>query len=112
MKFLRIFFKKTVEIYFIMRYTIKGSFYSRAEIAQLVEHFTRNEGVVGSSPIFGFNSVDAVNLINTKVYGIFYFFNEVVSLDFSTFFLHFFYTFLHYFSNLQTSVILNSQYFS
>ena len=24
----------------------------RAEIAQLVEHFTRNEGVVGSSPIF------------------------------------------------------------
>ena len=25
---------------------------SRAEIAQLVEHFTRNEGVVGSSPIF------------------------------------------------------------
>ena len=47
------FFKKTVEIYFIMRYTIKGSFYSRAEIAQLVEHFTRNEGVVGSSPIFG-----------------------------------------------------------
>ena len=23
-----------------------------AEIAQLVEHFTRNEGVVGSSPIF------------------------------------------------------------
>ena len=27
---------------------------SLAEIAQLVEHFTRNEGVVGSSPIFGF----------------------------------------------------------
>ena len=25
---------------------------SSAEIAQLVEHFTRNEGVVGSSPIF------------------------------------------------------------
>ena len=23
-----------------------------AEIAQLVEHFTRNEGVVGSNPIF------------------------------------------------------------
>ena len=72
-----------------MRYTIKGSFYSRAEIAQLVEHFTRNEGVVGSSPIFGFNSVDAINLINTKVYGIFYFSNEVVSLDFSTFFYTF-----------------------
>ena len=34
-------------------YNVKGSFYSRAEIAQLVEHFTRNEGVVGSSPIFG-----------------------------------------------------------
>ncbi len=28
---------------------------SLAEIAQLVEHFTRNEGVVGSSPIFGFD---------------------------------------------------------
>jgi hypothetical protein len=27
---------------------------SSAEIAQLVEHFTRNEGVVGSSPIFSF----------------------------------------------------------
>lgn len=26
-----------------------------AEIAQLVEHFTRNEGVVGSSPIFSSN---------------------------------------------------------
>lgn len=26
----------------------------QAEIAQLVEHFTRNEGVVGSSPIFSF----------------------------------------------------------
>ena len=25
-----------------------------AEIAQLVEHFTRNEGVAGSSPVFGF----------------------------------------------------------
>ena len=25
---------------------------TQAEIAQLVEHFTRNEGVVGSSPIF------------------------------------------------------------
>ena len=25
-----------------------------AEIAQSVEHFTRNEGVVGSSPIFSF----------------------------------------------------------
>ena len=25
-----------------------------AEIAQSVVHFTRNEGVVGSSPIFGF----------------------------------------------------------
>ena len=27
---------------------------SSAEIAQLVEHFTRNEGVVGSSPISSF----------------------------------------------------------
>ena len=29
---------------------------SQAEIAQSVEHFTRNEGVVGSSPIFSFTS--------------------------------------------------------
>ena len=29
-----------------------------AEIAQLVEHFTRNEGVVGSSPIFSFYSLE------------------------------------------------------
>ena len=28
---------------------------TQAEIAQLVEHFTRNEGVVGSSPIFSFS---------------------------------------------------------
>ena len=27
-----------------------------AEIAQLVEHFTRNEGVVGSSPVFGLHN--------------------------------------------------------
>ena len=27
---------------------------TNAGIAQLVEHFTRNEGVVGSSPISGF----------------------------------------------------------
>ena len=29
---------------------------TNAGIAQLVEHFTRNEGVVGSSPISGFLS--------------------------------------------------------
>ena len=28
-----------------------------AEIAQLVEHFTRNEGVAGSSPVFGFQEM-------------------------------------------------------
>lgn len=33
---------------------VKVRLLSLAEIAQLVEHFTRNEGVVGSSPIFGF----------------------------------------------------------
>ena len=27
-----------------------------AEIAQLVEHFTRNEGVEGSSPFFSFDN--------------------------------------------------------
>ena len=31
-----------------------------AEIAQLVEHFTRNEGVVGSSPIFSLSGEMAV----------------------------------------------------
>ena len=38
--------------------SIKGS--SHAEIAQLVEHFTRNEGVAGSNPVFSFgaNAVD------------------------------------------------------
>lgn len=44
-----------------MLYNSKGSFKNCAEIAQLVEHFTRNEGVVGSSPIFGFQCVDAAN---------------------------------------------------
>ena len=33
---------------------------TQAEIAQLVEHFTRNEGVVGSSPIFSFSETFAI----------------------------------------------------
>ena len=33
---------------------VSVTYTSFAEIAQLVEHFTRNEGVVGSSPIFSF----------------------------------------------------------
>ena len=32
----------------------KQDYFADAEIAQSVEHFTRNEGVVGSSPIFSF----------------------------------------------------------
>lgn len=48
-------FKKTVEIHRKKRYNNQGSSHGpQAEIAQLVEHFTRNEGVVGSSPIFSF----------------------------------------------------------
>ncbi len=35
-----------------------------AEIAQSVEHFTRNEGVVGSSPIFSFSQ----KIRNTEKY--------------------------------------------
>lgn len=31
-----------------------------AGIAQSVEHFTRNEGVVGSSPIFSFSETFAI----------------------------------------------------
>ena len=31
-----------------------------ASIAQSVEHFTRNEGVVGSSPIFSFSETFAI----------------------------------------------------
>ncbi len=38
-----------------------------AEIAQLVEHFTRNEGVVGSSPIF--------SLKKSRKSGLFYLLN-------------------------------------
>ena len=34
--------------------SIKINICRTAGIAQLVEHFTRNEGVVGSSPIFSF----------------------------------------------------------
>ena len=33
-----------------------------AEIAQLVEHFTRNEGVMGSSPTIGSNTMIGVNV--------------------------------------------------
>ena len=40
--------------YFILLYiiTFGGKIATCAEIAQSVEHFTRNEGVVGSIPIF------------------------------------------------------------
>ena len=41
-----------------------------AEIAQLVEHFTRNEGVVGSSPIFSFLcSLSHVRMSEVFLYG-------------------------------------------
>ena len=41
-----------------------------AEIAQLVEHFTRNEGVVGSSPIFSFLcSLSHVRMSEVILYG-------------------------------------------
>ncbi len=50
--------KKRVEIQTKRRYNIRGC-KANAEIAQLVEHFTRNEGVVGSSPIFGCREIGA-----------------------------------------------------
>ncbi len=34
-----------------------------AEIAQSVEHFTRNEGVVGSSPIFSLKNMDGYRVL-------------------------------------------------
>src|SRR4249919_1484854 len=34
---------------------VAGYYPSRADVAQLVEHFTRNEGVRGSSPRVGFS---------------------------------------------------------
>ena len=48
--------KKVVEIYIKVRYIIKVRISTNlnAGIAQQVEHFTRNEGVVGSSPISSF----------------------------------------------------------
>lgn len=41
---------------------IKISLYNNnaAEIAQLVEHFTRNEGVEGSSPFFSFIKIATI----------------------------------------------------
>ena len=43
---------------------------TQAEIAQLVEHFTRNEGVVGSSPIFSFLcSLSHVRMSEVFLYG-------------------------------------------
>ena len=38
----------------------------QAEIAQLVEHFTRNEGVEGSSPFFGLEK-DLVNILSVFI---------------------------------------------
>ena len=40
--------------FIVANYLITLYNYIVAEIAQSVEHFTRNEGVVGSSPIFSF----------------------------------------------------------
>ena len=42
-----------------------------AEIAQSVGHFTRNEGVVGSSPIFSCLKEDAINMVEIPIYRIF-----------------------------------------
>ena len=44
-----------------------------AGIAQSVEHFTRNEGVVGSSPISSFQLLDAKILIFTRILAFFLF---------------------------------------
>lgn len=50
-----IFFLNMRKMFLTISYkSIKISIRRIAGIAQLVEHFTRNEGVVGSSPIFSF----------------------------------------------------------
>ena len=43
-----------VIIVFVIAYAVHLQFTHSAGIAQSVEHFTRNEGVVGSSPISSF----------------------------------------------------------
>ena len=44
---------------------------SHAGIAQSVEHFTRNEGVVGSSPISSFNHESAISLMSYRFIALF-----------------------------------------
>ena len=46
----------------------------RAGMAQLVEHFTRNEGVVGSSPI---SSLAVIDVINLEIIWFMAFFNDI-----------------------------------
>ena len=60
---------------------------SQAEIAQLVEHFTRNEGVVGSSPIFSFNKTLVKTAVTTKGLRLFSFLR--LSLRLRSIYIHF-----------------------
>ena len=93
--------QKIVEIYFKKIYNNKGS-YGKGEpyagIAQSVEHFTRNEGVVSSSLISGFLIVDAESLVKQGIQRFLLPFSEVVSL------LYFQYKYfaIIYLENLQT----------
>ena len=61
---------------------VKVRLMNLAEIAQLVEHFTRNEGVVGSSPIFGFRICISYFLTDYVIYVLF----KIVSVSAEAFF--------------------------
>ena len=54
-----------ISAYYKLYLVWKENFYF-AEIAQLVEHFTRNEGVEGSSPFFGLEK-DLVNILSVFI---------------------------------------------
>ncbi len=54
-------FEKTLEIIIQSSIIVFAAFKCcDAEIAQSVEHFTRNEGVVGSIPIFSFEKTQCL----------------------------------------------------
>ena len=63
--------------FIVANYLITLYNYIVAEIAQSVEHFTRNEGVVGSSPIFSLKSGE-------------YFVSDLIKIFSVLFILHYF----------------------
>ena len=67
-KHLQIFVSFTI-IYFAATYCTLLYVAVDAEIAQLVEHFTRNEGVEGSSPFFSFVRMQSrINIIDFRLF--------------------------------------------